>query len=223
MLKKYFLVLLVIPSITMAQEELNSTTVSTDEAVAPYTGILQPDCEIDKAMDQNYKAAEQATHAATEVIRNHVQAKDAACLPVLEDIGKLISMSMPSMESFTFAGLLDRIKKAACEAANTALKRTADSFNVSYKSPYGLASFKIGASTTGDQETYKTSSVDPYSVLEKQAIGIGSDLGKKAAGEVSDSLPKVDGVNRKLRNQTSEQNSDVSDWRKSVDDAIKKL
>lgn len=188
------------------------------------TGVLQPECdEIEGVMDRNFDAAEKATHNAAEVIRDHTQAKDAACLPILEDIGKLISLSLPSLSSVVFTGLLDRIKKAACEAANSALSKTIESFEVDYKAPYGLGSFKAGVSTSGNQQTITTTNVDPFSVLEKQAIGIGSDLGKKAAGEVSDALPKVDGINRKLRTQTNEQNGEVSDWRKSVDDAIKKL
>lgn len=200
--------------------------------VLPYIGVLQyvdPDCMgqdgqtkgPEGAAIQNAANAAQSTHYATEVVKDHTQAKDAACLPVLEDLGKMISLSVPCFTCGLFSELLDKIKQAACAAANSAISRTLGNFNVAYTAPYGLGGFKVGVSTSGEQ--YKAQDVNPFSQIEQQAIGLGSDLGRQAATDVTGSMPKVDGINRRLRNSTNQLDGQVPDWRKQANDVFKNL
>jgi hypothetical protein len=218
--KNIIFICLLFSAASYAQTGINS---SGNSASSTYTGILQKDCdEIDGVLDEERANEDRKLENATEVILDHSDAKEKSCFADL-DLGQMFKLGLPSLSSFAFKGLLDRMKKAACEAATKAINRAANNMAISYKSPYGLVSLKAGVSTKGDQVGVNKTAVDPYSVLDKEAISLGTEFGKKAAGDVLEHAPKVDGVNRKIRNESSNENDDVSDWRKGAYDSLKKL
>lgn len=202
---------------------INCQLVSADNT-GPWIGMVQPGCEeIDNALDDNLKNADQQTHDATQVLLDHVEAKEAACLPVLQDLGRLISLQIPSLQNITLQGLLDKVKRAVCQAANDSIKKHTDNMNVAYNAPYGLGGFKVGVSNTGTQVSTTNKDIDVYSAIEKEAISLGTDVGKKAVDDVSSGIPKADGINRRLKQDTNDKNNTIDSWRKSVDDSIKKM
>jgi len=181
--------------------------------------VLVPDCEIDEEMAANLKSADIIVKSSSKVL-DPTDIKSQACIPVLEDIGGMIGSSVPS---FSFSGnLIDKIRDAACEAANSALEKMVRRARVTYDAPYGLGEVDAGLNTNGEWSAPqpKDNGKEWLDPMEKEAIKLGTQAGKQSVESVKGATKPITNINRDLKSDTNERNND---WDEEVDETLDNL
>lgn len=109
-----------------------------------YAGALVPTCEVDVIRENGGKRADQFTANAGDLIGSVAEepVSTKGCIDKLKDLAGYINMSWPS--GLFNEGILDRIKDAACEAAEDVLVRTLNRQRLALSSPYGYAGVDLG-------------------------------------------------------------------------------
>lgn len=187
-------------------------------------GILVPaseDCtEIDSVMDDNYRKAEEISETIGEVIMEVENPAENSCIPSLENIGSMINGALP--RAFTLAGLVTRIRDAACAALDDAAERALEKYQLAVRAPYGMGYIRVGVGERGDQdntgiEDNGRNVLDP---IADEIVNLSRTAGREAAESVTSELPDATGVNRTIRDETNNANSD---YQNSIDSAREAL
>lgn len=152
------------------------------------------ECEIDKIMRDNRVQMDKMAVGIYEngvrkpiesAIKSAPTVKDASCLPMLDKLDMLMRMRIPSIGG-ALGGLMTKIMDMACDMANSYLESMANSVQIGYSDPLGIASVGIGGTTGGDGGMQ----VDEYDlgeVVEDAAMGaVGSAVGGAVRGNASD-------------------------------------
>lgn len=152
------------------------------------------ECVIDDLMRQNRVAMDKMAvglyengvkKPVTKAIDSAPDVKDASCLPMLDQLDTLMRMRIPSIGG-AMGGLMTKIMDMACDMANSALEGLANSVEIGYSDPLGIASVGIGGTTKGDGgmevERYDISEVIGDAVMD----GAGSAIGGAVRGGVGD-------------------------------------
>lgn len=128
-------------------------------------------CEIDEIMRNNRIGMDekaiaildgQVTSPIEQDIDSAPSVKDSVCI---DDIGVLLSSTLPTFGDL-FGGVMDKLKKAACNAANSFLQGLAQRSKMNVSDPFGIAQVGIGATTNG-QSGMQTSTYDLGNSVEQ--------------------------------------------------------
>jgi len=173
------------------------------------------DCEIDKMMrDTRVQMDKMAVGIYENGVKKPVNAaiksapsvKDASCLPMLDKLDMLMRMRIPSIGG-ALGGVMTMIRDMACDMANSYLENMANSVQVGYSDPLGIASIGIGG-TTGQGG----SQIEEYDLGEvvKDSVGnaVGGAIGgavSNTAGDLRKSLPTGPSDRRSSINSTINQ------------------
>lgn len=153
---------------------------------------------------------------SAETVADEVDVKKGACMPVLEQIDKLISMRLPTFGG-SWAGILDKIKDAACKFADDYVKDQIESVDISYEDPYGITKVGIGGTTSGGGVV-----MDEYD-LGGQVTDAAMEAVKSEIGSMSNSTGKIGDSISGPRNRSSGSGSVGSKVGEEVRDAFKGL
>ena len=171
------------------------------------------ECELDSMMNERRIQLDKmavgiyennVTKPIGAAIESAPTVKDASCLPMLDTLDMLMRMRIPSM-----GGIMTKIADMACSAANSYLSNMANSVQIGYSDPYGIASVGVGGSTNGGG-----TQVDSYDVgdvaarVAENAARAAMNKGTSEAGQVVRQLPS--GAQNRTRSVESRANSEVN-------------
>lgn len=158
------------------------------------------ECVIDAIMRENRVAMDKMAIGLYEngvkkpmnqAIDSAPDVKDAACLPILDQMDSLMRMRIPSIGG-AMGGLLTKIMDMACDMANSYLEQMVNSVDIGYSDPLGIASVGIGGTTNGDGglavEEYDLSEKVGDAVMDEVGSAVGSAV-RERVGDLRNSLP----------------------------------
>ncbi|CRN71577.1 hypothetical protein PAERUG_P40_Scotland_4_VIM_2_09_12_04254 [Pseudomonas aeruginosa] len=157
--------------------------------------------QMDQRVADIYKLPEAAMDNAPHV-------KDASCLPIMDDLDKLIRMRIPSIGGMD--GIWTKIKDQACKMANNYLQQIANRAKTSVSDPLGVVTVSAGT-TTGEGgmavETY-----DFGKVLERAGTQVINQGGNVIKGDVNGAIRDLPvGPSNRTPRVESEVSNGVSD------------
>lgn len=175
------------------------------------------ECELDSMMNERRIQLDKmavgiyennVTKPIGAAIESAPTVKAASCLPVLDKLDALMRMRIPSMGG-VMGGIMTKIADMACSAANSYLSNMANSVQIGYSDPYGIASVGIGGSTNGggtQVETYDVAEVAAR--VAENAARAAMNKGSSEAGQVVRQLPS--GAPNRTQSIESRANSEVN-------------
>ncbi|MBA1280237.1 hypothetical protein [Stutzerimonas stutzeri] len=150
------------------------------------------ECVIDKMMRDNRVAMDKMAVGLYEngvkkpvnaAIDSAPNVKDASCLPMLDQLDTLMRMRIPSIGG-AMGGLMTKIMDMACDMANSYLEQMANSVEIGYSDPLGIASVGIGGTTGGDGGAQ----IEEYDLSEVVGDAVMDSVGSAAGGAVRNSV-----------------------------------
>ena len=163
--------------------------------------------DMDRRVADVYRIPETAMENAPHV-------KDASCLPLMDDLDKLIRLRIPTIGG-GMEGIWTKIKDQACKVANNYLQQIANKAKTSVSDPLGVITVSAGATTSGGGSSVET--YDFGKIIE-QAAGQAVNQGGSTIGS------GINGAINKLpvgpSNRTPRIENEV---RSGVNDAIRGL
>ncbi|MCF6783410.1 hypothetical protein [Stutzerimonas stutzeri] len=158
------------------------------------------ECVIDQLMRDNRVAMDKMAvglyengvkKPVNQAIESAPDVKEASCLPMLDQLDTLMRMRIPSMGG-AMGGLMTKIMDMACDMANGALEQLANSVEIGYSDPLGIASVGIGGTTGGDGglevERYDISEVIGDAVMQEAGSAMGGAV-RGGVGDLKNQLP----------------------------------